>query len=149
MLSLYPHTFCQVQVTKGKIADELHCCQERQVSKTFTEIDLEAIKTFFLFGITAIAEIVGCYLPYLWLRQGKSVWLLIPAACSLALFAWLLSLHPAAAGHVYAAYGGVYVGVAILWLWSVDGIRPTTWDVVGSLVALLGMAIIMFAPRSA
>lgn len=114
-----------------------------------TEIDLDAIKTFFLFGVTAIAEIVGCYLPYLWLRQGKSVWLLIPAACSLALFAWLLSLHPTAAGRVYAAYGGVYVGVAILWLWSVDGIRPTTWDVVGSLVALLGMAIIMFAPRSA
>ena len=104
---------------------------------------MDAIKTFLLFGITAIAEIVGCYLPYLWLRQGKSIWLLIPAALSLALFAWLLSLHPT------AAYGGVYVGVAILWLWSVDGIRPTTWDVVGSLVALLGMAIIILAPRSA
>ena len=112
-------------------------------------IGLDAIKTFFLFGITAIAAIVGCYLPYLWLRQGKSIWLLIPAALSLALFAWLLSLHPTAAGRVYAAYGGVYVGVAILWLWSVDGIRPTTWDVVGSLVALLGMAIIILAPRSA
>ncbi len=110
---------------------------------------MDAIKTFLLFGITAIAEIVGCYLPYLWLRQGKSIWLLIPAALSLALFAWLLSLHPTAAGRVYAAYGGVYVGVAILWLWSVDGIRPTTWDVVGSLVALLGMAIIILAPRSA
>ncbi len=110
---------------------------------------MDAIKTFLLFGITAIAEIVGCYLPYLWLRQGKSIWLLIPAALSLALFAWLLSLHPTAAGRVYAAYGGVYVGVAILWLWSVDGIRPTTWDVVGSLVALLGMAIIILAPRGA
>lgn len=106
------------------------------------------IKTILLFLITAIAEIFGCYLPYLWLTQGKSVWLLVPAGASLALFAWLLSLHPTAAGRVYAAYGGVYIFVAILWLWAVDGIRPTVWDVVGSLVALLGMSIIMFAPRN-
>ena len=107
------------------------------------------IKTIALFLVTAVAEIAGCYLPYLWLKEGKSVWLLVPAALSLALFAWLLSLYPAAAGRVYAAYGGVYIFVAILWLWFVDGIRPSVWDAVGSLVALLGMAIIMFAPRSA
>lgn len=105
-------------------------------------------KTVLLFLVTAIAEIVGCYLPYLWLREGKTAWLLVPAALSLALFAWLLSLHPTAAGRVYAAYGGVYIFVAILWLWAVDGVRPTTWDIVGTLVALLGMAIIMFSPRS-
>ncbi len=83
------------------------------------------LNTLGLFVITAIAEIVGCYLPYLWLKQGKSIWLLLPAALSLALFAWLLSLHPTAAGRVYAAYGGVYVGVALVWLWLVDGVRPT------------------------
>jgi len=106
------------------------------------------LKTLLLFLITAIAEIVGCYLPYLWLREGKTILLLIPAALSLALFAWLLSLHPTAAGRVYAAYGGVYIFVAILWLWSVDGIKPTVWDLVGSGVALIGMAIIMFAPKN-
>jgi len=106
------------------------------------------LKTLLLFLITAVAEIVGCYLPYLWLREGKTILLLIPAALSLALFAWLLSLHPTAAGRVYAAYGGVYIFVAILWLWSVDGIKPTVWDMVGSGVALIGMAIIMFAPRN-
>lgn len=105
------------------------------------------IKTFALFALTAVAEIVGCYLPYLWLRQGKSAWLLLPAALSLGLFAWLLSLHPTAAGRVYAAYGGVYIGTAILWLWLVDKIKPTGWDLLGSAIALLGMAIIMFAPR--
>jgi small multidrug resistance family-3 protein len=110
---------------------------------------LPELKTVSLFFVTALAEIVGCYLPYLWLREGKSIWLLVPAAISLAAFAWLLSLHPAAAGRVYAAYGGVYVCMAILWLWAVDGIRPTVWDLMGSGVALLGMAIIMFAPRSA
>lgn len=107
-----------------------------------------ALKTIGLFCLTAIAEIVGCYLPYLWLKQGKSMWLLLPAALSLAIFAWLLSLHPTAAGRVYAAYGGVYIGVAIVWLWLVDGIRPTLWDWVGAGVAMAGMAIIMFAPRA-
>jgi small multidrug resistance family-3 protein len=105
------------------------------------------LKTLGLFVTTAIAEIVGCYLPYLWLTKGASVWVLVPAAASLALFVWLLSLHPNAAGRVYAAYGGVYVATAIAWLWAVDGLRPTTWDVVGGLVAVSGMAIIMFAPR--
>ncbi|WP_018983735.1 YnfA family protein [Salinimonas chungwhensis] len=105
------------------------------------------IKLVGLFFLTALAEIVGCYLPYLWLREDKSAWLLLPAALSLALFAWLLTLHPTAAGRVYAAYGGVYIFTAILWLWFIDGVRPTFWDLVGSGLALLGMAIIMFAPR--
>lgn len=107
------------------------------------------LKTIALLFVTAIAEIVGCYLPYLCLKEGRSAWLLVPAALSLTLFAWLLSLHPTAAGRVYAAYGGVYIFTAILWLWSVEGIRPTAWDLVGASVALAGMAIIMFAPRGA
>lgn len=105
-----------------------------------------ALKTLLLFVATAVAEIVGCYLPYLWMREGRSSWLLIPAAMSLALFAWLLTLHPAAAGRVYAAYGGVYIFVAICWLWLVDGVQPTRWDLLGVAVALTGMAIIMFSP---
>jgi len=107
------------------------------------------VKTIALFIITALAEIIGCYLPYLWLKEDKSIFLLIPAAISLALFAWLLTLHPAASGRVYAAYGGVYICVALLWLWAVDGVKLTMWDVVGGAVALLGMAIIIFAPKSA
>ena len=94
------------------------------------------MRTFALFIATALAEIVGCYLPYLWVKQGRSAWLLVPAAASLALFAWLLTLHETAAGRVYAAYGGVYIGVALLWLWIVDGIRPTAWDVAGVAIAL-------------
>lgn len=110
---------------------------------------LPELKTVGLFLVTAFAEILGCYLPYLWLRDGRSAWFLAPAALSLAAFVWLLSLHPTAAGRTYAAYGGVYIFTAILWLWTVDGIRPTGWDVLGSGVAMLGMAIIMFAPRGA
>ncbi len=106
------------------------------------------IKTLGLFFLTAIAEILGCYLPALWLNHGKSVWFLFPAIISLVIFSWLLTLHPAAAGRVYAAYGGVYIGVAILWLWIVEGVTPTLWDIVGSVVTLLGMAIIMFGNKS-
>jgi len=105
------------------------------------------MKTFLLFIATAFAEIIGCYLPWLWLKQGRSIWLLLPAAASLCLFAWLLTLHETAAGRVYAAYGGVYIGVALLWLWWVDGIRPSSWDLIGAAIALLGMAVIMFQPR--
>jgi small multidrug resistance family-3 protein len=106
------------------------------------------LKTVLLFAATALAEIVGCYLPYLWLNKGASVWLLVPAAASLALFAWLLTLHPTAAGRVYAAYGGVYIAVALAWLWAVDGVRPTAWDMAGVAVSLAGMALIAFQPRS-
>ena len=105
--------------------------------------------TVLLFLITALAEIVGCWLVWSWLRNGGSAWLLLPAAASLALFAWLLTLHPTATGRVYAAYGGVYVSLAIFWLWSVDGVRPTRWDLSGAALCLAGMAAIMFAPRNA
>ena len=108
---------------------------------------MEILKVLGLFAVTAIAEIIGCYLPYLWLKQGGSIWLLVPAAFSLMLFAWLLSLHPTAAGRVYAAYGGVYISVAIIWLWVVDSIKPTITDIVGVLVCLLGMLIIMFGSK--
>ena len=107
------------------------------------------LKTAGLFAMTAVAEILGCYLPWLWLKQGGSIWLLLPAALSLVAFVWLLTLHPAAAGRIYAAYGGMYVAVAMLWLWLVDGLRPSLWECVGVLVCLCGMAIIALAPRSA
>lgn len=107
------------------------------------------LQTLGLFIITAVAEIAGCYLPYLWLKKGASVWLLLPAAASLALFVWLLTLHPTAAGRVYAAYGGVYISVAIMWLWLVDALRPTPWDIAGVLICLAGMTVIMLGPGHA
>jgi len=109
---------------------------------------MHIFKTTGLFVVTAVAEIVGCYLPYLWLRQGRSPWLLVPGVMSLALFAWLLSLHPSAAGRTYAAYGGVYVTVALVWLWRVDRVTPDRWDLVGAAVALAGMSIIAFGPHA-
>lgn len=104
-------------------------------------------KPLVLFAATAAAEIVGCYLPYLWLRKGGSAWLLVPGALSLAAFAWLLTLHPTGAGRTYAAYGGVYVAAAVLWAGTVEGVRLDRWDLLGAAVCLAGMSIIYFAPR--
>ncbi|WP_202424123.1 YnfA family protein [Duganella lactea] len=104
------------------------------------------LKIAALFAVTALAEIVGCYLPWLVLKQGKTAWLLLPAAASLALFAWLLTLHPAAAGRTYAAYGGAYICVALLWLRFVDGMALTRYDAAGAVLALAGMAVIAMQP---
>ena len=102
------------------------------------------IQTAALFVLTALAEIVGCFLPYLWLRKDGSIWLLIPAALSLAAFVWLLTLHSAASGRVYAAYGGVYVATALVWLKVVDGEKLSAFDWTGAGIALLGMGVIVF-----
>jgi small multidrug resistance family-3 protein len=96
-----------------------------------------------LFAVTALAEIFGCYTFYLWLTLKKSPLWLLPGVASLALFAWLLTLHPTAAGRTYAAYGGIYIAASLAWLKWVDGQSPDRWDLLGALVCLTGAAIIL------
>jgi small multidrug resistance family-3 protein len=110
---------------------------------------MEAVKVLSLFVVTAVAEILGCYLPYLWLKRDGSILLLVPAAAALAAFVWLLTLHPHAAGRTYAAYGGIYIVVALAWLLVVQRIVPDRWDLIGGAITLAGMAIIYFGPRGA
>ncbi len=99
-----------------------------------------------LLALTAVAEILGCYLVFLWTHGGRSAWLLAGAAAALAAFAWFLSFHPSA-GRAYAAYGGVYVAAAVLWGWLVEGQAPDRWDLSGAAIALIGMGVITFGPR--
>ena len=97
----------------------------------------------------AIAEIAGCFAFWAWLRQGQSILWLIPGIASLALFAWLLTLVDAEhAGRTYAAYGGVYIASALVWLWAVEGVRPDRWDLIGVCICLVGAGVILFGPRS-
>jgi small multidrug resistance family-3 protein len=106
--------------------------------------------TVLAYILAAIAEIAGCFAFWAWLKLGKSALWLLPGMASLALFAWLLTLVDSGqAGRAYAAYGGVYITAAIVWLWAVEGARPDRWDGIGGVVCLIGTAIILLGPRSA
>ncbi|RKG55099.1 YnfA family protein [Acinetobacter cumulans] len=105
------------------------------------------LTTFFLFLVTAVMEILGCYFPYLILNQNKSQWLWIPTALALGAFVWLLTLHPAASGRIYAAYGGIYIFTALLWLRYVDQVSLSRWDLAGGAVVLIGAALIILQPQ--
>jgi small multidrug resistance family-3 protein len=101
-----------------------------------------------LYAGAALAEIAGCYSFWIWMREGRSGLWLAPGLLSLAAFAWLLTWSPAAfAGRAYAAYGGVYIAVALAWLWRAEGVRPDGWDLLGTAVCLVGAAIILFGRR--
>lgn len=98
--------------------------------------------------MAAIAEIAGCFAFWVWLRQGQSGLWVIPGLISLAVFAWLLTLAPSDyAGRAYAAYGGIYIGSSIAWLWLVEQRRPDVWDLTGSSMAIIAAAVILFGPR--
>lgn len=107
----------------------------------------KVLTTFGLFALTALMEILGCYFPYLILNQQKSQWLWIPTALALAAFVWLLTLHPAASGRIYAAYGGIYIFSALLWLRFVDHVVLTRWDLLGGIIVLVGAAVIALQPQ--
>ncbi len=109
----------------------------------FTKI----LTTVLLFFVTAVAEILGCYFPYLILNQHKSHWLWIPTALSLAVFVWLLTLHPAASGRIYAAYGGIYIFTALLWLRFVDQVSLSRWDLLGGGIVIVGALVIILQPQ--
>ena len=107
----------------------------------------KVLSTFVLFLVTAVMEILGCYFPYLILNQGRSHWLWIPTALALGAFVWLLTLHPAASGRIYAAYGGIYIFTALVWLRYVDQVYLSRWDIMGGAVVLIGAAMIILQPQ--
>lgn len=103
-----------------------------------------------IYAAAALAEIAGCFATWAVARQGASAFWLLPGLASLALFAWLLTLVDApAAGRVFAAYGGIYIVASLVWLWSVEGLRPDRWDMAGAALCLAGASVILFGPRSA
>ena len=112
---------------------------DTQVSKVTT--------TFFLFLLTAVMEILGCYFPYLILNQNKSQWLWVPTVLALGAFVWLLTLHPAASGRIYAAYGGIYIFTALIWLRFVDQVALSRWDLFGGAIVLIGASLIILQPQ--
>jgi len=105
--------------------------------------------TFWGFAIiAALAEIAGCFAAWAVLRDGRSVWWLLPGLACLAIFALLLTrVESAFAGRAFAAYGGVYIAASLGWMWAVEGARPDRWDLAGMAICLAGAAVILLAPR--
>jgi len=108
---------------------------------------IETVKSTFYFVLAGLCEIGGGYLVWLWLREGKPAWYALVGAVVLVLYGIIPTFQPAHFGRVYAAYGGVFIVLSILWGWQIDKIEPDRFDIIGGFVALLGVAIIMYWPR--
>jgi small multidrug resistance family-3 protein len=108
------------------------------------------MRSILIYIIAALAEIAGCFSFWAWLRMNKTPWWLVPGCASLILFAYALTLIDVSdAGRAYAAYGGIYICSALLWLWIVERVPPDRWDVGGAALSLIGAAVILFAPHRA
>lgn len=113
------------------------------------DVDVNTLlRSLVFFALAGLLEIGGGYLVWLWLREQKPLYLGLLGAVSLALYGVVATFQPATFGRVYAAYGGVFIVMAVSWGWLVDGVRPDRYDLLGALIALLGVLVIMYAPRS-
>lgn len=113
------------------------------------DFNLENIKSIFYFLLAGVFEIGGGYLIWLWLREGKGLIYGIIGALTLILYGIIPTLQPENSnfGRVYATYGGIFIVLSILWGWKVDNIIPDKFDLIGGFIALIGILIIMYAPR--
>lgn len=105
-----------------------------------------SLAPFAIYAAAAVCEIGGCYAWWCWRREGGAAWLLLPGMASLALFGWLLTLVDSeTAGRTFAAYGGIYIVGAIVWLRVVEGRPVTLRDLAGVALCLAGAAVILSA----
>ena len=112
-------------------------------------MDSTIARSILLFALAGFCEIAGGYLVWLWLREGRAIWLGAFGGLILFFYGVLPTLQPPDApfSRVYAAYGGVFVALSLVWGWWIDGVRPDRWDLLGGAIALVGVAVIMYAPR--
>ena len=100
-----------------------------------------------LYVFAGLCEIGGGYLVWLWFREGRPLGYGIAGADILILYGIIPTFQTAHFGRVYAAYGGMFIVLSLLWGWAIDGMRPDRFDIMGGALCLVGMAVIMYAPR--
>ncbi|MFQ5992148.1 MAG: YnfA family protein [Nitrospiraceae bacterium] len=100
-----------------------------------------------LFVLAGLCEIGGGYLVWLWLREGRPIGYALVGAVILILYGVIPTFQPAHFGRVYAAYGGMFIVLALLWGWGMAGTRPDRPDLIGALICFVGMSVIMYWPR--
>lgn len=106
------------------------------------------MKNLAWFVAAAVLEIAGCYATWAWLRLGRSAWWLVPGTLSLILFALVLTRVEADfAGRAFAAYGGIYIVISLLWIRVAEGGRPSESDILGVLLCLAGAATLLWGRR--
>ncbi len=108
---------------------------------------MQTAKSLLYFIVAGACEIGGGYLVWQWLRAGKGLWVGLLGGAILFLYGVIPTLQPAHFGRVYAAYGGIFVALSILWGWGIDHVKPDRFDAIGGVVCLIGVAIIMYWPR--
>jgi small multidrug resistance family-3 protein len=109
---------------------------------------MEIARSLFFFCLAGLCEIGGGYLVWQWLREGKHLVFGLLGAVVLCLYGVIPTLQPANFGRVYAAYGGVFIVLSILWGWRIDKVSPDKFDLIGGSIALVGVFVIMYWPRS-
>jgi small multidrug resistance family-3 protein len=111
---------------------------------------MEIIKSLCFFLLAGLFEIGRGYLVWLWLREGKNIGYGLAGAIILILYGIIPTLQPLNAnfGRVYAAYGGIFIVLSILWGWQIDKTVPDRYDLIGGLIALFGVVVMMYYPRN-
>ncbi len=105
-------------------------------------------KSITLVILAGLCEIGAGYLIWIWLRENRSIWFALAGAFILVFYGIIPTFQPANFGRVYAAYGGIFVVLSILWGWRIDKIIPDRFDIIGGLICLLGVSVIMYWPRN-
>lgn len=105
------------------------------------------LKSLSIFILAGICEIGGGYLIWLWLKHDKPVWYGILGGLILAMYGIVATWQTANFGRVYAAYGGIFIVLALLWSWKIERFTPDKYDIIGAAIALVGVAIIIYMPR--
>jgi small multidrug resistance family-3 protein len=105
------------------------------------------VKSLFIFFLAGLCEIGGGYLVWLWLKEGKPVWYGVTGGIILALYGVVATWQTESFGRVYATYGGIFIVMALIWAWKMDGFKPDRYDIIGTVIALIGVCVILYSPR--
>ena len=109
---------------------------------------VQIAKSIVFFLTAGLLELGGAYCIWLSARAGRSPWFAVAGAVLLTAFGFAHTLQPSTYGRVQAAYSGFFIAMALLWGWQIDRVRPDRFDLLGAAIALVGVSIIMYAPRS-
>jgi small multidrug resistance family-3 protein len=109
---------------------------------------MQVIRSLLIFILAGFCEIGGGYLIWLWLKEGKPFWYGLSGGLILALYGVVATLQSSNFARVYATYGGIFIVMSLIWAYKIDNYTPDKFDLIGAVIALIGVCIIYYAPRA-